>query len=136
LRRSAQLVDFKALGNVVAAQRAVAADDIGQATVLVAGDCGALARNLWLASSGSQAFLSTPSTFSITARAGGILLTALASCTTTGMPANRPCTSVEASKRSARPTSPFLNLMALARSMVCGKSRLNACGGTSGNGWK
>ena len=37
MRRSAQLVDFKTLGNVVAAQRAVGADDVGQTAVFVVG---------------------------------------------------------------------------------------------------
>ncbi|MCY1371518.1 hypothetical protein D9M69_586680 [compost metagenome] len=95
--------------------------------------CGVPERNFFVASSGSQASLSTPATLSMTLRMVLVLFTALATCTTTGMPANWPCTSVEARKRSASLTSPFLNLMALARSMVCGKSRFHSCGGVYGH---
>ena len=90
-------------------------------------------RNFLVASEGSQASLSTPATLSITLRMALVLFTALATCTTMGMPANWPCTSVEARNCSAAPTSPFLNLMALARSMVCGKSRFHSCGGVYGH---
>ena len=98
------------------------------ATVALA--LGVPERNFFVASAGSQAFLSTPSVDSITLRAAAVLLTALTVCTTMGMPAIWPCTSVEANSFSPKPTSPFLNLMALARNIVCGKSRLNSWGGT------
>ena len=62
----------------------------------------------------------------MTLRAASVLLMALMACTTIGMPANEPWVSVEAKNFSAVPTSPFLNLMALARSMVCGKSRFHS----------
>ena len=46
---------------------------------------------------------------------------------TIGMPASWPWVSVDARSFSPAPTSPFLNLIALARSMVCGKSRFHGC---------
>jgi hypothetical protein len=106
---------------------------VAPSTTLVLLAAGALERNFRLASSGSQASRSTPRAASITARAGRVRLTALATCTTTGMPAKDPCKSVEASSFSLSFTPPFLNLMAFARSMVCGKSRFHSCGGTYGH---
>ena len=96
-------------------------------------DFGAPERNLRVASSGIQALRSTFSKLSIAARAGLVWFTALATCTTIGMPANWPCTSVDARNFSLKATPPLLNLMALARSMVCGKSTFHSCGGTYGH---
>src|SRR3990167_2027850 len=99
----------------------------------VARALGVPERNFLVAREGSQASLSTPATLSIMPRITLVLFTALATCTTIGMPANWPCTSVEARNLAAAPTPPFLNLMALARSMVWGKSRFHSCGGVYGH---
>ena len=97
------------------------------------GDSAAPERNRRVASAGIQALRSTCSTCSIAARAGLVWFTALATCTTIGMPANWPCTSVDERNFSPKLTPPLLNLMALARSMVCGKSTFHSCGGTYGH---
>ncbi len=65
----------------------------------------------------------------MTARAAGMRLTALTVCATTGIAASLPIASVEESSRS-RNLSPFSNLIAFARSMTCGKSTFQGCGGT------
>ena len=70
---------------------------------------------------------------SIILRANRVLFNALTVCTTTGMPAKLPCTSVDARNRSPALTAPFLNLIALARSIRCGKSRFHGCGGVYGH---
>ncbi len=41
-----------------------------------------------------------------------------------------PMASVEESSLSRKDTAPFLNLIAFARSMRCGKSTFQGCGGT------
>jgi hypothetical protein len=77
--------------------------------------------------------LCTPSTLSITLRAASILLTAFTTCTTTGIDASLPIASVLDSSLSRKPTPPFLNFTALARSIRCGKSTFQSCGGTYGH---
>jgi len=99
----------------------------------VAGDLAAPQRKRRDASSGIQASGCTPSSESIRLRANFVLLIAFTVCTTIGMPANWPCTSVLARNFSPPLTPPFLNLMALARSIRCGKSRFHACGGVYGH---
>jgi len=49
------------------------------------------------------------------------------------MPANFPSVSVDVRRRSRNVVSPFLNFTALARSMTCGKSTFQGCGGTYGH---
>src|SRR2546421_12143106 len=93
---------------------------------------GAAERNLRGAYGGGSRSWCTPSTACIAARAGLKLLTALTVCATTGIAASFPVTSVDESRRS-RNLAPFLNLMALARSMTCGKSTFQGCGGTYGH---
>jgi len=75
----------------------------------------------------------TPIAFSISERAAELRLTALTTCATTGIAASLPIASVEESSRSRSRTSPFLNFTALARSMTCGKSTFQGCGGTYGH---
>ena len=60
------------------------------------------------------------------------LAVALAVCATTGIAASLPFLSVEESSRS-RNFTPWRNLIALARSMTCGKSTFHGCGGTYGH---
>ena len=82
---------------------------------------------------GIQASGCTPSWLFITLRANFVWLIALTACTTMGMPAKLPWVSVEARNFSFALTSPFLCLMALARSIRCGKSRFQAWGGVYGH---
>ena len=91
---------------------------------------GALQRKRLVPSPGIHASGCTPSIESICLRANFVLLIALTACTTIGMPANWPCTSVLARNFSLPLTSPLRNLIALARSIRCGKSRFHSCGGT------
>src|SRR5688500_10987629 len=88
--------------------------------------------NLRAAYGGSSRSLCTPSTACIAERASEFLLSALTVCATTGIAASLPIASVEESSRS-RNLIPFLNLIALARSMTCGKSTFHGCGGTYGH---
>src|SRR3954463_16481674 len=99
------------------------------------GNCfevAAWALNFFGAYGGSSRSLCTPSIACMAARAGFTWLTALIVCATTGIAASLPIASVEESRRS-RNLMPFLNLIALARSMTCGKSTFHGCGGTYGH---
>src|SRR5213594_3767620 len=64
---------------------------------------------------------------------GGIAVDRVHNLATTGMAASLPMASVAESSRSRSFTSPFLNLTALARSIRCGKSTFQGCGGTYGH---
>src|SRR5687767_10113885 len=92
--------------------------------------------NLRAAYGGSSRSLCTPSTACIAPRESEFLLSALTVCATTGIAASLPIASVEESRRSRNgevELRPSLNLIALARSMTCGKSMFHGCGGTYGH---
>ena len=57
-------------------------------------------------------------------------LTALTISAITGMPASMPTVSVELNTLSRQRVSPRRFLTALARSIKCGKSTFQGCGGT------
>src|SRR6185436_18024172 len=98
-----------------------------------ASDAGAVSRNVAGAYGGSAASAATPSVACIAARAAGALLAQFTAFTTTGIVASFPSLSVLVSSRSRNVVSPLSNLIALPRSIRCGKSTFHGCGGTYGH---
>ena len=91
---------------------------------------GASSANGFAAYDGNLRSACTPSIFSITLRANGAVLALFTICTTTGIVASLPTRSVLVSSRSRMRVLPLRNLRALARSIRCGKSTFQGCGGT------